>query len=202
MITSRLCNPMSFGIQLHVILCYLTRFIHFFSSRWARDSTKTYFHKMDQLSSGQGKANYLEFYVYLFGANKSLNAKCNKGTLLALLSLILINDIGSSISLSVAYLWHLLTLSLRRNEWIARIKSSYFMSILWILIEIVCSIISNVLRCMSYGKETLCLIFFFLCICYYLEQKEARSGLTWAKNLVWVDHDSVWTPLLGASIAK
>lgn len=59
---------------------------------------------MDQLSSGQGKGNYLPLYVYLFGANESLNAKYNKETLLALLSLILINDIGSSVSLTVAYL--------------------------------------------------------------------------------------------------
>lgn len=57
---------------------------------------------MDQFSSGQGKGNYLDFYIFFFGANKSLNAKCTKGMLLA--SLILINDIGSSISLSVAYL--------------------------------------------------------------------------------------------------
>lgn len=30
MITSRLCNPMSFRIQLYDILCHLTRFIFFF----------------------------------------------------------------------------------------------------------------------------------------------------------------------------
>lgn len=114
---------------------------------------------MDQFSSGQGKGNYLDFYIFFFGANKSLNAKCTKGMLLA--SLILINDIGSSISLSVAYLWHLLTLSPRGNEWIVSIKSSDFMSVLWILIKIVCSVISSVLMCMSNGKANSCSFFFF-----------------------------------------
>lgn len=57
---------------------------------------------MDQLSSGQGKANYPEFCIYLVWANKSLNVQY-KGMLLPLLSLSLISDIASSISFTVTY---------------------------------------------------------------------------------------------------
>lgn len=53
----------------------LSNEIFFFPSRWARDSTKTHFHKMDQLSSGQGKGNDAEFCVYLVWVNRSLKAQ-------------------------------------------------------------------------------------------------------------------------------
>ena len=110
---------------------------------------------MDQLASDQGKGNYPEFYVYLVGADKSLNAKCNKGILLTLLSLILINDIGSSVSLTVAYMWHLLTLPLRRNEWAARVMRSVLHVNAMNSDEMFCSVISSVIMCMSYEKENL-----------------------------------------------
>lgn len=88
------------------------------------------------------------------------------------------------------------------RKWIARVKSSDFMSILWILIKIVCSIISSVLMCMSSGKEKSCSIFFFLMHLFLFGTERSQEWLSWAKNSVWVDHDSIWAPLLRALIAK
>lgn len=98
----------------------------------------------------------------------------------------------------VASVWHLLVLLLGRNQQIPRVKSSYVLSIPWVLKDpiqfFLWANVSYTKRRVWAGTPVV--------VCFSSEQKGAMSGRPWTKNSIWGHCNSVWAPLSSAFIGK